>query len=280
MAVVDGDPIVQMKPAGEMRTAENPPLVPAESHSDRPDDVDRVIGLVLGSEARAYPIGLLDRFEVVDDESAGFPFVVARCALTGVAAIYDRRVGDRVLTFENTGALWRDTLVLQDRETKSYWSAATGLALAGPLAGKRLQSIPAVVTKTEDWEKVYPGSLYLDLNRSTVVPLSMRLYEASSAQGVSGSKTGDSRYRPKQEVFVVGEEQEAVAFTAEQIRNAGSARARLAGKAIEIRWDPLLETPRAYGASSGREEIPVVPMYWFAVGRHYEKVRTFDEACD
>ena len=43
-----------------------------------------------------------------------------------------------MLLFEGTGAIWRDTLVFVDRETRTYWSAATGLALSGPLAGRRL----------------------------------------------------------------------------------------------------------------------------------------------
>jgi hypothetical protein len=111
-----------MKPQGELPSALEAKLVPALMHSDRPDEFDRMIGLVVGSQARAYPIGLLDRFEVVDDSAGDFSFVVARCALTGIVAVYSRRVEGRDLSFENSGALWRDTLVLRDqRRAPTDW---------------------------------------------------------------------------------------------------------------------------------------------------------------
>src|SRR5262249_21110547 len=153
---------------------------------------------LVGDRARAYPIGLLDRFEVVDDTSAGDPLVVTRCALTGITAIYDRRVAGRTLSFENSGALWRDTLVMRDRETGTYWTVATGRALSGPLPGEHLDAIPAVVTRMEFWNREYPDSLYLDLGRSTIEPLTMRLYAAAPTQGFSGARTSDRRRKPKE----------------------------------------------------------------------------------
>ena len=81
----------------------------------------------------------------------GAPYVVTRCALTDLVAIYDRRVDGQTLTFENSGALWRDMLVMRDRETGTYWTPANGRALYGPLAGKTLAGIPAPLAKTADW---------------------------------------------------------------------------------------------------------------------------------
>jgi Protein of unknown function (DUF3179) len=277
VAIVDGDPIVQMKPQGELPSIDSARLVPAERHSDLPDEVDRVIGVVFGDEARAYPVGLLDKFEVVNDTAGGLPFVVVRCALTGIAAVYDRRAAGLQLTFENSGALWRDTLVLRDRETGTYWTAATGRALAGPLRGAALTGIPAAVTRSDSWQKSHPETLYLDLDRSTAVSLLMRLYEASSAQGVSGARTADRRYRPKQEVSVVGGESGAIAFEAEELRGAERIERSVDGHSILIEWDAALRIPRAYRQGIDRREIPVVPMYWFAVDRHFQRVWTWSE---
>lgn len=277
IAIVDGDPIVQMKPLGELPSVDRARLVPAGKHSDRPDEVDRVVGLVFNSEARAYPIGLLDKFEVVNDSADGFPFVVVRCALTGISAVYESRAGGRTLTFENSGALWRDTLVLRDRETGTYWTAATGRALSGPLAGSQLRGLPAMLTFEEQWQRVHPESLYLDLGRSTAVPLAMRLYEASRAQGVSGLRTRDRRFKPKVEVAVVGGETETLAFRANELRKAERVEAKLDGQPIVLEWDAALAIPRAFEAGSVRRELPIVRMYWFAVGRHFARVRTLPE---
>jgi len=221
----------------------------------------------------AYPIGLLDRVEVIDDRAAGRSWVVARCALTRVAAIYDRSVDGRVLTFENSGALWRDTLVLRDRETGTYWSAATGLALSGALAGRRLEPVAATYTTVEAWRRAFPATRYADLGLPTSVPLAMQLYGASPWQGVSGQKTLDKRHPAKRELLSVAAGDAALAFTPEEIRRRGSARATLGGRSISIEWDSGREFPRAWVLSdSPKRELAVVPMYWFALSRHFDSV--------
>lgn len=278
IAVIDGDPLVQMKPEGHFPIATRPTFVPAAGHSDAPRRRERVLGLATTAGPRAYPIGLLDRFEVVNDRAGDRSFVVTRCALTHVAAVYDRRVGARELTFVNSAALWRDTLVLRDRETGTYWTAATGRALTGPLAGKKLEPIPAVIARAGDWERAFPSTLYLELERRTSVPLMMRVYGASPWQGVSGARTEDRRFGAKRELLAVVRGSEALAFTAEEIRRRGSAVASLGGEAVSIRWDAAVAAPRAYRVSGRGEELPVVPMYWFALDRHFERVWTMEEA--
>ncbi len=277
IAVVDGDPIVQMAAPGKLPSVTKPRLVPADRHSDPPDAFEKVIGITLGSSPRAYPIGLLDRFEVVNDDVAGLPVAVARCALAGVAVVYDRRVAGHVLSFENSGALWRDTLVLRDRETGTYWSAATGKGLAGPLAAESLHPIPGILTRAVDWDHVFPRSLYLDLEKPTSAPLWMRLYRVTAWQGVSGAKTEDLRYKPKAMLFAVAEGDEALAFTAEEIEERGRVETTLGEKRIAIEWDRALEAPRAFNVGGDAQERAVVPMYWFALDRHFRKVCTLQD---
>jgi hypothetical protein len=52
----------------------------------------------------------------------------------GQSAMFDRRVGERILTFERT------EMGFSDRETSSTWNLA-GLAVSGPLEGERLTAI-------------------------------------------------------------------------------------------------------------------------------------------
>jgi hypothetical protein len=274
IAVVDGDAIVQMAPAGTFRSATDPRRVSAMEHSDPPKGDARLLGLEIEGVVVAYPVGLLDRAEVIDDEAGGRAWVVARCALTHVAAVYDRSVDGRKLTFENSGALWRDTLVLKDRETGTYWSSATGLGLSGPLAGRHLDAVPAAYTTATAWRRAFPESRYPELGLPTSVPLTMRIYGASPWQGVSGEKTRDGRHPPKKEFLSVASGREALAFTGSEIRRRGAARATLAGSQISIEWDPRRETARAWTVPpETRKELAVVPMYWFALVRHFETVR-------
>ena len=108
--VVEGDPIVAMTKPGSMPSLEHPTYVPVKKHTDPPFRDEKVLGVALGAP-RMYPIGLLDTYEVINEEDAGTPYVVARCALTDFTGALDRRVAGRTLTFENSGALWRDMLM-------------------------------------------------------------------------------------------------------------------------------------------------------------------------
>jgi uncharacterized protein DUF3179 len=272
VAIVGGDPIVQMKAPGKFPIVTKPSLVAPVLHSDPPDEDSRVLGLTVGAVPRAYPIGLLDRFEVVNDSVPGLAFVVARCALTGITAVYDRAAAGRVLEFQNSGALWRDTLVLRDRQTGTYWSAATGRALDGPLSGETLRPIPASIVRAAHWGRAFPASLYMDLDKDTSEPILLRIYGASRWQGVSGEKTSDPRHRPKEEVFALAEGDDALAFTAGEIEAAGRIETTALGEPVAIRWDSALRVPRAFGRD-GSERV-LLPMYWFAAARHYARVRT------
>ncbi|MDQ2869438.1 MAG: DUF3179 domain-containing protein [Acidobacteriota bacterium] len=274
VAVVAGDPLVQMAPAADFRSVDRATMVPLARHTRTPDEHDRILGIVLPGGVRAYPLGLLDRFEIVNDEMGDASWVVVRCALTGVAAVWNRRLRERTLLFESTGALWRDTLVFRDRETATYWSAATGVALAGPLAGERLSGIAAVVTRGDRWEEAHPDSLYLDLGEKTTAPFLMKIYRLSGMQGVSGEKTSDRRHKPKEEMLAVAAGDEALAFTPRQIERRERVDTEIGGERLTIEWEPQLAAPRAC-ASDGNER-QVLPMFWFALDRHFTTVRTIE----
>jgi len=277
IAVVDGDPIVDMAPAEKFPSVERASMVPLKGrYRERLDEDDRVLGLAVRGAARAYPIGLLDRFEVVNDDVAGRPVVVVRCALSEVASAWDRRVEGRVLLFEGTGAIWRDTLVFVDRQTRTYWSAATGLALSGPLAGRRLTGIPAVVTRADRWEEVHPDSLYLTAGGAEASsPLMMKVYRISPMQGVSGARATDRRHKPKDVLLTFEAGDEALAFTAAEIEERESVETTFAGEPVRIDWQPDLAAPRL--VDSAGLERPLLTMYWFAIGRHYGRVVTLSE---
>jgi len=278
VAVVDGDPIIQMVPAEKLPSLENPALVSVPRHTDPPAPWEPIVGIPLARESRGYPVGLLDTYEVVNDRAEGVDYVVTRCPLAQIEAVYDRRVEGRTLTFVNSGTLWRDTLVMQDRETGTLWTVATGRALYGPLAGERLRPIPAVLSTSNAWTENHPDARYLDTGDLTETPLRLSLYEASSWQGFSGRKTADARYEPKAKLYSVAEGSEALAFTEEDVKGRGCIRSTLGERAVLLEWDPGDDAPRAYRPEGTcLEEIAVVPMYWFALDRHFETVHTLSK---
>jgi|GEM_PF-2380724 len=59
---------------------------------------DRVIGVFIGKEARAYPLAILNYHEIVNDTVANTPVAMTYCPLCDSVALFDRRapLGERV----------------------------------------------------------------------------------------------------------------------------------------------------------------------------------------
>jgi hypothetical protein len=278
VAVVDDDPIVQMASPSKFPPLTDPPEVPLKRHTDPPFRGEEAVGRTDVEPPRIYPIGLLDGYEVVNADGSGGPYVVARCALTDLVAIYDRRVDGRTLTFENSGALWRDMLVMRDKETGTYWTPATGRALHGPLEGKMLAGIPAPIAKAGDWDEASPDAVCLDTGEMSAVSLEMRLYGASPMEGLSGGKVADARYAPKQRVFYVASANgdSAAAISADELRKKKTWTATLPSGVVTFEWDAGLRAPRAFVPNEGstRREVPAIPIFWFAAMEHFKTVVT------
>ncbi len=95
-----------------------------------------VLGVEAAGEAVAYPAALFPETRLVEDRVGGLPIAIFADENGDFVAVYERRLGDRVLAFafDDTRNLWRDC------ETGSLFSV-TGEAVAGPLAGQRLKPV-------------------------------------------------------------------------------------------------------------------------------------------
>lgn len=75
--------------------------------------------------------------------------------------MYAREIGGETFTLGVSGSLWKDALIMFDRETESLWTQVTGEALRGPKEGERLELIPSVVTTWGRWRQEHPETLVL-----------------------------------------------------------------------------------------------------------------------
>ncbi|MCP5113198.1 MAG: DUF3179 domain-containing protein, partial [bacterium] len=101
-------------------------------------DKERVIGLVVNGEARAYPIAVLNWHELVNDSLGGVPLLVSYCPLCGTGMVFRREVAGEEKHVGVSGLLYRSDLLLYDRETESLWSQIMAEAVAGPAVGSKL----------------------------------------------------------------------------------------------------------------------------------------------
>lgn len=135
---------------------------------------DRVIGVSLGGQARAYPISVMNWHEVVNDTLGGQPIAVTYSPLCDASVVFDRRLPravvapDTTLLFSFSGLLYNSNLVMYDRRAghrgESLWSQLQARAVAGPAAaeGRRLRIVPGTVARWADWRKRHPETTVPD----------------------------------------------------------------------------------------------------------------------
>ena len=127
---------------------------------------DRVVGVVIAGETRAYPERVLQWFEIVNDEIAGVPLAVTLNPLCDSAMVFDRRVGEETLRFGVSGLLYNSNLLMYDRRAdavgESLWSQLGARAVAGPAAGTPLRVLPAALAAWADWLNAHPSTSVIE----------------------------------------------------------------------------------------------------------------------
>ena len=139
---------------------EDPAFEPAGSVDWLPP-VEPVLALEINGDARAYPLRIMTRHELVNGTVGGVPVTVSYCPLCNSAVAYDRRVGERILDFGTSGALFNSSLVMYDRQTESLWSHYTGEAVVGHLTGARLDLVPVQTVSFEAFLAAHPDGQVL-----------------------------------------------------------------------------------------------------------------------
>jgi hypothetical protein len=119
-----------------------------------------VLGVERDDRARAYPLRILNRHEVVNDVLGG-PIAVTYCVLCGSGVVFERRVAGEPTTFGVSGKLWRSDLVMYDRLTDSLWSQLLATAIDGPRTGERLGILPSTLTTWAEWRSIHPDTRVL-----------------------------------------------------------------------------------------------------------------------
>jgi len=124
-----------------------------QNPDDRLRRKDLVLG-VTGDEGQiAYNYLDLLEAEVVNHEFEDTPIVAAIDREGGGAAIFRRTLDGEVLEFESI-----DTMSMLDTASNSTWDKTSGLAVSGPLSGKRLDPYPYIISFWFAWTDFYPDT--------------------------------------------------------------------------------------------------------------------------
>jgi len=144
-------------------------------------------------------------------------------------------------SFGVSGKLWRNTLIMYDRPTRSLWSQVQGRAVAGPKDGETLEEIPAQVTTWAEWWERHPETLVLVKPPLEEAPYGF-YYDAPAWVNRFLSRGRDRRLPPQSLVLGLegGERRAAVPLTA--LDRQPVLHAEALGRPIVVFSPPSAET--------------------------------------
>ena len=114
-----------------------------------------VLGVEVRGVARAYPLAGLSAVGVVLDEIAGAPIAIVRAPDGRSTRVFSRTVDGHAL--ELIARVDASPFRLADVNTGSEWTFG-GVAVSGPLEGRRLQRIPFLEEYWFDWKAYHPAT--------------------------------------------------------------------------------------------------------------------------
>lgn len=258
-------PVTEILPGGPPRDGipalVDPRVSPAGQAPWHDDEV--VVGVVQGDEARAYPIGILNWHELVNDTLGGRSILVSYCPLCGTALVFDRELDGRVRTFGVSGLLYQSDLLLYDWESESLWSQIAASAVAGRATGKRLRVLRSALVPWGEWKARHPKTSVLSLETSHRRPYDRDPYAGySSSEALMFPAPLDPRYHPKMPTLGIRLVNGAArAYPAAEIEQAGGqVQESFEGHAITVSYEP--ET-QVFDVEAPLE-LEVIEGYWFA----------------
>ncbi|MCP4005409.1 MAG: DUF3179 domain-containing protein [bacterium] len=238
------------------------------------NDEEIVIGVLRGSQARAYPLAILNWHELVNDTLGGEPILVSYCPLCGTGMVFDRRVQKQVRTFGVSGLLYQSDMLLYDRETESLWSQIESRALTGPALGRRLKLLRSVQTSWGAWKKRYPKTSVLSLQTGHARDYDRSPYGSyATSTSLIFPAPLDPRYHPKMPTLGVRlVDGLARAYPASEVsKGGGEISGNLSGREIVIRYDPDTQTFDV----EAPDDVEVIEAYWFAWSAFHPNTSVF-----
>jgi len=226
---------------------------------------ERVMGVYFKGIARAYPIRILNRHEIVNDTFDQTGVVVSYCPLCGSGVVFLLPQGEGVSTFGVSGLLYNSDVLLYDRESESLWSQLMLKAISGQRRGETLTLLAATHTTWGEWQKRYPDSLLLSEASAPGVSYNNNPYAdyENSEQLWFPVQHKSAELRNKERVLGLSINGVDKAYPYSELSSSkGTVDDIIGGKKVQIVWSEASQS--AYVLDSEGQQLPTVSAYWFA----------------
>ncbi|MCQ3977931.1 MAG: hypothetical protein DPW09_31270, partial [Anaerolineae bacterium] len=207
-----------------------------------------------------YPLAILTRHEIANDEIAGIPVAVTFCPLCNAAVVFKREVNGEVLRFGVSGNLRNSDLIMWDNKTLSWWQQFTGEAIVGDLTGTRLELIPAQLVAWKDFKAAYPNGVVLSSSGRRYGQNPYVGYD-SSPQPFLFLGTPDPRLSATERVLGVFSGKSAAAYPLSVIAEKGVIEDTFEGQKIVIFYEPGQVSALDQGEIAESREVGSAAMF-------------------
>ena len=250
---------------------------------------DESILVVSGEKTtHLYPTQIMLWHEIVNDVIDDHPITVTYCPLCNSAVAFDRRLGQRVLEFGTSGALYHSALVMYDRQTESLWTHFDGRSIVGDLMGSELELVPVQTMSWSQATQRWPDALVLDRPTGELGRRPYGISPYSSYEGMDEPLPGffqgelDPRLPPRQRVVGLAIDGEAVAIDRRLVERNVTTSIEVSGRTIRLEHSVGVRSPLdgrevAEGVDIGSisavalgddgspdQPVPVLDTFWFA----------------
>ena len=228
---------------------------------------DRVLGLSINGEAKAYPIKILNWHEIVNDVVGGTAVAITWCPLCGSGVVFASEIGGERRSFGVSGLLYQSDVLLYDRASESLFSQLEAEAISGPLLGQRLRALPVSYSSWSAWRARYPEGLVLtratgfrrDYDRDPYAG-----YEQSRQLYFSVNNAAPPLLHPKERVFGISHAGTSKAYPVSELEKLEDSKFRdsVGGAELSFNWNGGLGELQVQTAV-GEVLIPTTA-FWFA----------------
>ena len=260
---------------------DNPQFIPIQDSVFAESEL--IVGVVHNNIAKAYPYGILNWHEIVNDTIGGVPIAVTLCPLCDTNPVFIRKVDNQVTTFGVSGKLFQSCLVMYDRASDNLWSQVWGIGIAGTKTNQALKQIPAIKTTIKEWKAKHPDSLILSIDtgyRRDYYHYPYGSYYTEDYLVFPARNQEDLSIPPKSIISYIYAHSptetpidffsgEAIQFNHEEMKHKKSKTVLFKNQTITVTWDEQLKTVRFFNEK--QEEIPSSTAFAFVFPAYFNK---------
>jgi Protein of unknown function (DUF3179) len=239
---------------------------------------DRVIGVSLHGQARAYPISILTQHEIVNDQLGETPIAVTYCPLCDSVIVFDRTTEIGVKEFGVSGLLYNSNVLMYDRsETQSLWSQMMMEGVSGPAKGIKLRILPMELTDWSGWQSRHPETDVMSLELGYQRDYRRNPYSSYFKQPglMFPAKPQNASLPLKERVIAVWDQADSIVVPAAFFGGkSGTATVTLSDKKIDVEYEASTDSLRV---KTPGKDLQWANTFWFAWHAFHPSTKIFQK---